>query len=221
MEILLVELLPYFQDHFKPEPQKDFWEKQPLWMNTMLNKKEFESIAQDLKKFEAEREKAIDLSRRAIHLSKRIIYCLHRNEKEEAGSLLKEIKRMIDHLPVNSYDTTITLTAIQEYVEAATYFAFETGKTIPTRKELQVRTEEYLLGLCDLSGELVRKAVNAVIHQDYDEVQRITQFTEELYAEFLKFNLRNGELRKKYDSIRWNLAKVEDILLALKTKSAP
>jgi len=183
--------------------------------NVMINKKEFEDIAEDLKKFENKREEVIVLSRKIINLSKRIIYSMHRNNRKEAEVLLKEIRKEIKKLPKEPHDTSIALTAMQEYVEAVCYYAFDIGKTIPTRKELEVDTNEYLLGLCDLSGELVRKAVNSAINQDYNEVKRAKQFTEELYGEFLKFDLRNGELRKKYDSIRWNLAKLEDLLLSV------
>jgi len=67
--------------------------------------------------------------------------------------------------------------------------------------------------LCDLAGELVRKAVKDSIKKNFDSVLEIRDFVEELYGEFLKFNLRNGELRKKSDSIRWNLNKLEELAL--------
>ena len=78
---------------------------------------------------------------------------------------------------------------------------------------MKVNSEEYLLGLCDLAGELVRKAVKDSIKKNFDSVLEIRDFVEELYGEFLKFNLRNGELRKKSDSIRWNLNKLEELAL--------
>jgi predicted translin family RNA/ssDNA-binding protein len=78
---------------------------------------------------------------------------------------------------------------------------------------LGVETEAYLLGLCDLTGELVRKAVKDVIDGKYDSAEEITKLVEEIYGEFLKFDLRNGNLRQKSDSIKWNLQKLEQLLL--------
>ncbi|MFO7711234.1 MAG: hypothetical protein R6V53_05710, partial [Candidatus Woesearchaeota archaeon] len=82
-----------------------------------------------------------------------------------------------------------------------------------------VDTESYLLGLCDLTGELMRKAVNEVINKNPDMVYKIKDLITELYSEILKFDLRNSELRKKSDSIKWNLSKVEDIIYNLEMRS--
>ena len=89
---------------------------------------------------------------------------------------------------------------------------------IPTSAQLKVDSESYLLGLCDLTGELVRKAVNEVIKKDYEAAVKIKDVVAEIYDEFLKFDLRNGELRKKSDQIKWNLKKLEDIVFEVKLK---
>jgi len=181
----------------------------------MLNNKEFEEIRKDLKKFEEEREFTIHTSRRIIQLSKQIIYSLHRNDTKSTEALTKEIKDTIKKLPGKHYDTDMHKTALQEYVEASAYYEFIINNKIPTRKELEVETEEYLLGLCDLTGELVRRTVSDVIKKDFEEVKKIKALVEEIYGEFLKFDLRNGELRKKSDSIKWNLNRLEEVEYAL------
>jgi len=177
----------------------------------MLDKKDFEDIGNDLKKFEELRELTIQGSRKIIQLSKQIIYSVHRDDMNSAEELIKDIKKELETLPDYNYDTDMRKVAIQEYVEAICYFEFVKNGKIPTRKELDVTTEFYLLGLCDLSGELVRKAVADVINKNFDEVKKIKELVEEIYGEFLKFDLRNGELRKKSGSIKWNLTKLEDI----------
>ena len=73
------------------------------------------------------------------------------------------------------------------------------------------------MGLCDLAGELARKAVT-VANKDPKIVKRIKDIIEEIFGEFLKLNLRNGELRKKSDSLKWNLNKVEEILYDINKK---
>jgi len=106
----------------------------------------------------------------------------------------------------------------QEYVEAVTYLEYvKTGK-LADEKEINADPENYLLGICDLTGELARRAVFSVVKEDFKEVEKIKEFVSRIYEEFLKFELRNSELRKKSDSIKWNLKKIEEILYDLKIR---
>ncbi|MBT3465387.1 hypothetical protein HN451_10430, partial [archaeon] len=52
----------------------------------------------------------------------------------------------------------------------------------------------------------------------YKDVKKIYEAVVMIYDGFLNFSLRNGELRKKYDSIKWNLKKIEEILYDLKIR---
>ncbi|MBL7170065.1 MAG: hypothetical protein ISS48_03525 [Candidatus Aenigmarchaeota archaeon] len=181
----------------------------------MLDKKDFEEIGKNLKNFEENREITIQKSRRIIQLSKQIIYAVHRDDLKAAEQLITEIQKEIKELPENCHNIDMHKIAIQEYVEAICYLEFVKNDKLPTRKELDVNTESYLLGLCDLTGELVRKAVADVIKKNFKEVKKIKDLVEGIYGEFLKFNLRNSELRKKSGSIKWNLTKLEDIEYSL------
>ena len=174
----------------------------------MLNKEEFSKIQEDLKNKDLEREEVILLSRDIIRESKMIIYGLHRGDEVSLDKMRELFSKLGRNCKIG-----IANTAAQEYVEALTYYYFVNEKRIPNREELKVNSEEYLLGLCDLAGELVRKAVKDSIKKNFDSVLEIRDFVEELYGEFLKFNLRNGELRKKSDSVRWNLNKLEELAL--------
>lgn len=185
---------------------------------SILDDKEFDAIKADLKKFEERREQAIAGSREIITMSKQIIYSIHRGDVEKAESLMPQIKKMLQSLPKEFVETDMPHVAMQEYVEAATYLAFvKTGK-IPTRKELGVDTNCYLSGLCDLTGEVMRKAIKDVIEHKYDSAKSIYHLVEELYDAFLQFDLRGGELRKKSDQIKWNLKKLEDVMYDLELK---
>lgn len=180
----------------------------------MINKKDFEVIRKNLGNFENEREKTIQDSREIIKLSKQIIYSVHRDDMESASGLMSDIKKKIRNLSKGCYDTNINMVAFQEYVEAVCYFEFIKSNKIPTLKEVGVDTESYLLGLCDLTGELVRKAVDDIIKKKFDHALQIKELVAEIYGEFLTFDLRNGDLRTKFDSIKWNLNKLEDLILS-------
>ena len=89
---------------------------------------------------------------------------------------------------------------------------------IPAADELEISTEPYLLGLTDLTGELVRKAINLAINKEYNEAIKIKILVEDIYEQLLMFDLRNSELRKKFDSIKYNLKKLDDLVYEIKMK---
>ena len=186
----------------------------------MLDKQEFKKIRKEIEAFEIKRESIIQKSREIIILSKKIIYALHRDDIKSADLYVKEIEKKKQDLESTRMwlDTNINQTAFQEYVEALCYYNFIKNKKIPTCASLKVDKENYLMGLCDLTGELVRKAVNEVIEKNFDRALEIKNLVEEIYGEFLEFNLRNSDLRNKFDQIKWNLKKLEDVVFELKIK---
>ena len=185
-----------------------------------LNKRDFAKIRKELEAFDAKRETIIKGSRDALKNSKRAIFSVHRNKLSEARTLLLSAKKKITELK-NLIRTMPGLDAIgafscamQEYVEAMSYYMFVKSGKLPTRSSLGAAAEDYLMGLCDLTGELARRAV-MFANKDREEVKRIKDFVEELYGEFLKFDFRNGDLRKKFDAIKWNLKKIDEVVYAV------
>lgn len=179
----------------------------------MLNRPEFKDIEKELVEYEKKRELSIQQSRLVIQLSKQIIYRVHRNDLVNANKLIKNIKLKVKKLLKENYAAGIINVAKYEYVEAICFYEFAKNNWIPTKKSLGIDVDSYLLGLADLTGELARKAVNESIKKNSKEVIKIRNLVDEIYGEFLKFDLRNGELRQKYDSIKWNLKKIEDLVL--------
>ena len=185
----------------------------------MLDKKEFGKIREEIADFDVKRESIIQQSREIINVSKRIIYAVHRDDIKSASTYVKDIEKKKKSLDVHVwFDTNINQTALQEYAEALCYYHFVKDRKIPTKASLKIDNESYLMGLCDLTGELVRKAVNEVINKNFKKAVEIKNLVEEIYGEFLKFNLRNSELRRKSDQIKWNLKKLEDVVFELKIK---
>ena len=186
----------------------------------MIDRNEFKNIRNEMQASDLKREQVIQLSREIITLSKQIIYAAQRNELNEAKSAIKTIQpkvRKLRKIKI-ALDTNINSVAFQEYVEALSFYEFVKNKKIPTRKKLQVSAENYLSGLCDLTGELVRKSIYDVIHKKFNEAEEIKDFVHEIYGEFLKLHLRNGELRKKSDAIKWNLKKLEEVMYDISMK---
>ncbi|KAI9730874.1 MAG: hypothetical protein M1834_005592 [Cirrosporium novae-zelandiae] len=87
------------------------------------------------------------------------------------------------------------------------------------RDEFHLTIEEYLLALISLIDELARLAVNSVTLGEYGRPQMISQFMKDLHAGFQLLNLKNDLLRKRADSVKWNVKKVEDVLYDLSLRN--
>jgi len=85
----------------------------------------------------------------------------------------------------------------------------------PELKTLYLDIEDYLLGLCHLSNELSRLAVNSVTSEEYSRPIRIAEFLNSLHTGFRLLNLKNDNLRKRFDSIKYDLKKVEEVVYDL------
>lgn len=76
--------------------------------------------------------------------------------------------------------------------------------------------DDYLHGLINLSNEIPRLAITSVIqHQDYHRPGQLGQFLSELNAGFQLLNLKNDSLRRRFDSLKYDIKKVEEIIYDL------
>jgi predicted translin family RNA/ssDNA-binding protein len=186
----------------------------------MIDRKEFASMRKYMEEQEALYEDIFRKARDVVRLSKKIIYSVHRNEIKKASVDVKAISLKIKKLKKSSKPEFISQIRIaeQEFVEAVCFYEFVRKGSIPSAKQLHVSPEHYLLGLCDLSGELVRKAINAAIEGNDRVTLQIREFMETLYDELLQFEFRNNELRKKFDGIKYDLKKLEYAALHISRK---
>ncbi|OJJ51700.1 hypothetical protein ASPZODRAFT_451963 [Penicilliopsis zonata CBS 506.65] len=79
--------------------------------------------------------------------------------------------------------------------------------------------EEYLLALISMVEELARLAVNSVTLGDYARPLQIGNFIKDLFAGFQLLNLKNDILRKRSDSIKYSVKKVEDVVYDLSLRN--
>lgn len=179
----------------------------------------FSRLREEITKKDNIREELITKSRPIIKNSKQAIYALHRGSIKEAEELMSKAKKSLDELKkldvsyVGAYNA-----ALQEYGEAVSFYHYIKKGNLIDSQELGLDVENYLLALCDLTGELARRAVYSVVDEKFSEVIKIKEFVSKIFDEFLKFEFRNGELRKKSDSIKWNLKKIEEIMYDLKIR---
>ena len=183
-----------------------------------IDQKEFEQLKHDMEKYDAARDTIIKESRDITKLSKQAIYSLHRGEVDAARQQLAAAKAVITKLiTVIKEEPTLRTggfsSGMEEYVEACAFLFFiKTGKLLPYKEVPDLEPEEYLGGLSDLTGELMRYAVIQATKRNHKAVQDVRDLIDGIYGQFVQFDFRNSELRKKYDSIKYNLQKVENVL---------
>jgi len=88
---------------------------------------------------------------------------------------------------------------------------------VSTKEEdgFHLDVEDYLSGLLQLASELSRLAVNSVTAGDYDRPLRISRFVSELNGGFRLLNLKNDSLRKRFDALKYDVKKIEEVVYDL------
>lgn len=185
----------------------------------MIDKKHIAEMEIYVKEEDSLREEIIVSSRLILKDSKSAIYSIHRKELKEAkkniDSAIPIIKKCRAILQKHPHLKISLENALEEYAEACLFYGYVTNK-FPSYKDIDVDPIIYLQALSDLTGELGRKAVLEATVKNRAEVQKIGNLIHDIQGILIKFDLRNGDLRKKADAIKWNLNKVEELLYDLK-----
>jgi predicted translin family RNA/ssDNA-binding protein len=181
----------------------------------MLNKNFLKQLNKNYKNHESERRQIISLSNVILHNSKRAIFSMHRGDIEKTKESLSEIEKLLKDLSKKFGTSRIEQegsyrASVEEYVEAKMFFNVVSGKKIDKFNDLEISTEGYIGGLCDLTGELVRQAVNKASQGKIEEAKKAKEIIEDIMAELVEFDM-TGYLRTKYDQARSNVKKIEQI----------
>ncbi|XP_044264658.1 translin [Tribolium madens] len=83
------------------------------------------------------------------------------------------------------------------------------------KSRLHLDLEDYLMGLLNLATELSRFAINSVTYGDYNRPLQISKFVAELNAGFRLLNLKNDSLRKRFDALKYDVKKIEEVVYDL------
>lgn len=188
----------------------------------MINKKFIQKLKRDYGKHGSERRQIISLSNVILHGSKRVIFALHRDDIKQAGALLNEAEKTLRSLEKKfGYNRLIQEGAYkagaEEYVEAKMFYRVMTGKKVDRVNKIQLSIDSYLGGICDLTGELARRAINMAAAGKVEEVKKIKKAINDVMAELVEFDM-TGYLRTKYDQARNSLKKIEQIDYEIKIR---
>ncbi|KAK1165890.1 translin-like [Acipenser oxyrinchus oxyrinchus] len=112
------------------------------------------------------------------------------------------------------------LAAFVVYLESETLVTREEvtqilGIEVNREKGFHLDIEDYLSGVLTMASELSRLAVNSVTAGDYSRPLRISNFINELDSGFRLLNLKNDPLRKRYDGLKYDVKKIEEVVYDL------
>ncbi|MEA3398704.1 MAG: hypothetical protein U9R06_03100 [Patescibacteria group bacterium] len=188
----------------------------------MISKKFIQKLKKEYDENNSERRQIISLANIVLHDSKRVIFSLHRGDNKKAEENLTNIESILAKLEKKFGAKRINeegsyRAAVEEYVEAKTFYLVLEGIKIDIFKNIKLKYDSYLGGLCDLTGELVRRAINQAANGNLDEVLRVKQIINDIMTELVEFDMV-GYLRTKYDQAKGNLRKIEQINYEIKLR---
>ncbi|KAJ7551832.1 hypothetical protein O6H91_06G031000 [Diphasiastrum complanatum] len=202
---------------------------------------QFEKYAAELDATNEKRERLVKASRDATISSKKVIFLIHRINEASKQTLLEQAERDLAYIR-STHISRIARElqgieywklrrayspGLQEFVEAATLVEYcKTGKFLTlenlnkTFLEMKdasatpfiINVEDYLLGVGDLMGELMRLAISGVANGQRGVSQFVCSFVQALYEGFslLFYNVDYGkDMNKKMETMLQNLVKIE------------
>ncbi|XP_058065995.1 translin [Anopheles bellator] len=111
----------------------------------------------------------------------------------------------------------VFLIALTVYLEKGFLVSRETaaevlGLCVEQKDGFHLDIEDYLMGVLQLASELSRYAVNSVTLGDYEKPLTISKFVADLNSGFRLLNLKNDSLRKRFDALKYDVKKIEEIV---------
>jgi len=201
-----------------------------------MPEEELQSLCKRMSHRDELREELIKKSRDGQKAAKQAIYALHREDFEAAERLIasceqcviEQLNPIVDQEPQLRHGSFTNV--LEEYAEAKMFYAWLVGdgSSIDVSKpkgqillpsdftKIPLQPEEYLGGLCDLTGEVGRFAVKRGTQRDTPGVKlSLETDTSILYALQSINKLPGGGLGKKIDPLRRSVEKLERMLYEL------
>lgn len=96
-----------------------------------------------------------------------------------------------------------------------------TAETSPATFALEITPMDYMLGIADLTGELMRKCINAVGQGNLDEPFVLCSFLRDVYTGFIGFgNTAGREVSRKVWTLFQSIRKVENACYTIKVRGS-
>jgi translin len=187
-----------------------------------------ETIVSRLDQKNKARDKALAESRLIIRNASMSIRATHRNEYEQAWTLLEEgrqkvltLKQELANFP-DIYWAGYVQDAQKEYAESRLTYALVRGESLPSPEELATEDAPYLNGLGEAASELRRYILDLIRHgaQESQRCEELLDKMEEVYSLLVTIDypdVLTGGLRRTTDLVRGVLERTRgDLTLTMR-----
>jgi translin len=122
---------------------------------------------------------------------------------KEASSNLEELYKLTKDYPELFYAGFVE-NAAQECAEAHCLFNIKKGKDLPDPDTLKTSYSSYLLGLCDVVGELRRSALDFILEGEISKANDYLMYMDKIYDAVMIFDYPSGliPIKRKQDVLR-------------------
>ncbi|KZS90458.1 Translin [Sistotremastrum niveocremeum HHB9708] len=207
-----------------------------------MNQEDIDNIGRSLEQESELREKLKDrvteLERRTRTMTATLSQ-IHSTPKGELGLVLSSlrsdlrncrvtVRNIADVVPSDQFwrwkdfwtrpmQSLVFVATLSKYLENRTLMTLtELNQELEIDEDIKDRffipTEDYLQGVITMVNELARLSVNTVILGNYEEPSEISAFVKELFAGFSMLNLKNDALRRRFDSLKYDMQKIEEVV---------
>jgi translin len=154
------------------------------------------------------------------------IRAIHRDERDlaqenlvQAEELVNGFRNALQKYP-DLYYAGYTQDALKEYAEASIVSALLMGLDLPSPEDLRVEYATYLQGLAETVGELRRRCLDDLLHENPEEAVRLLEHMDDIYAILVTMDYPDaitGGLRRLTDLARSIIERTRgDLTLSLR-----
>jgi len=190
----------------------------------MLDKKYTQAVRSDLLSYAQKRREVIKMSGDAQQHAKKAIFALQRDDKEGGSERLKLAEGLLLELAKKFkgdkrlFNEGSYKAAVEEYVEAVLFNNYILGKSVGKIKGVEVGSDAFISGLCDVPGELCRYAIAAATARNFELTKKCFQYAQEIIGELMDMDL-TGYHRNKFDQAKQALHKLEQVVYEVSIRS--
>ncbi|KAI4357966.1 hypothetical protein L6164_001878 [Bauhinia variegata] len=212
----------------------------------------FAKYAEYLNALNEKRERVVKASRDVTMNSKKVIFQVHRMSKYNKEEIIEQaekdltavtdqyMSRLVKELQGTDFWKLRRAYSpgVQEYVEAATFCNFcKTGTLLkldeinatllplsdPSLEPLKINILDYLLGLADLTGELMRLAIGRISDGELDFAENICRFVRDIYRELtlvVPHMDDSSDMKQKMDTMLQSVMKIENACFSVHVRGS-
>lgn len=201
---------------------------------SVIPKKEIGALRERMDHRDKLRESLIKTCRDGQKAAKQAIFAMHRGDVKRASKLLSECEKCVknDLIPILDEEPTLRYGSfsgvLEEYVEGKLFYTWLHGDEgsdakgsnqqavgkilLPDEIPLSISTEDYLGGLCDLTGEIGRFAVARGTARDKESVKLCLDSNKSIYMTLKMLGKLPKNISKKVGMVSKSVEKLERLL---------